>query len=340
MCNPLKNAGLAVIRQPRRPDAVHPAGRTAPAAGAARPPQAVANIRNVAPTNNGSVYFMPYKYYLSSSTMVFSAAHGWDDERFRYKEFLTAMRDSMSGDYNAQEAIVVCRIFEQDMRLMFYEKAIQEIQIHNDFNLIRDQSNEEYPILKIYRKKLTEQKAAFSVRKRFSPPSNFSKQALWFASVSNRPAPCLSSTGEHAGSIYFDGGRIRLMHNKGPIVEEGKPTRTLNGASLLEKPTDAEAFDSMINQTKQQNGIQAVTLVEYNYRGTHTSRGYPKTVNLLDEDIAQLYYLAKRITFMLEDNLYELMNAGVTKKAIINAGNKLMADFIRNRGRLKAELGY
>ena len=89
------------------------------------------------------------------------------------------------------------------------------------------------------------------------------------------------------------------MHNKGPIVEEGKPTRTLNGASSLEKPKDAEAFDSMINQTKQQSGIQAVTLVEYSYRGTHTSRGYPKTINLSDEDIAQLYYLAKRITFML-----------------------------------------
>lgn len=282
---------------------------------------------------------MPYKYYLSSSTMVFSSAHGWD-ERFRYKEFLTAMRNSMSRDYNAQEAIVVCRIFERDMRLMFYEKAIQEIQTRNDFGLTRDQISGEYPILKTYRKKLMEQKAEFSVRKRFSPPSNFSKQALWFASVSNRPAPCLSSTGEHAGSIYFDGGRIRLMHNNGPMVEEGNPTRTLNGTSPLDKPTDPKAFDSMINQTKQQNGIQAVTLVEYGYSGTHTSRGYPKTVNLLDEDIAQLYYLAKRITFMLEDHLYELMNIGVTKKAIINAGNKLMADFIRNRGRLKAELGY
>ncbi len=339
MCNPLKNAGLAVIGQPKRPDAVHPAGRTAPAAGAARPPQAVANIRNVASTNNGSVYFMPYKYYLSSSAMVFSSAHGWD-ERFRHKEFLTAMRNSMSGDYNAQEAIVVCRIFEQDMWLMFYKKAIQEIRIRNDFGLTRDQISGEHSILKTYHEKLMRQKAEFSVRKRFSPPSNFNKQALWFASVSSHAEPYLNPIGEHAGSIYFDGGRIRLMHNKGPIVEEGKPTRTLNGASSLEKPKDAEAFDSMINQTKQQSGIQAVTLVEYSYRGTHTSRGYPKTINLSDEDIAQLYYLAKRITFMLEDNLYELMNTGVTKKAIINAGNKLMAEFIRNRGRLKAELGY
>lgn len=342
----LKKAGLAIIQGPTR--ATRPSQVAAPAGTAGLPlasaplPRAAAMLRlvqiwNVDPAENESVYFLPYKYYLKSSVMVFSPTRGWDKER-RYDEFLTAMRENMSGHYTPREAAVVCRIFEQDMLLMFYEKAIQEISQGN-FGLPLDKTSGEPLILEKYQINLMTQKANFSKRKNSSPPSEFNSSALWFATFSTQQAPYLASTNEHAGSIYFDGGRIRLMHRSGPTIEWNAPIRTLGGAHpALDKPTNAAAFDQMVRERDARG--ESVTLIEYDIGGTHTSRGYPKTIALIDEDIAQLYYLANQITNLQLG--YHRSSGGVhfTEKDIINAGNKLMADFIRNHSRLRAALGY
>lgn len=361
--------------------AVPPTRRAAPAAGAARPPQsgtsnlpqpaplrrpaagqttnlsqpaplrnpanlpATAYIINVASIDKESLYSIPYRYRLNPYTMVFNNILAnqytreliWDDS-FRRDEFLTAMKSNMSGDYNAKEAAVVCRIFEEDIQFMFYEKAIQEIRQRAIILGATDP-----PILNTYRTKFSELKHILTTRRTLSPPFNFTRKALWFASVSNSTNAYLPSAREHAGSIYFDGGRIRLMHTDGPILEQGTPARTLNGTQLIRyKPNDAKDFDNRIHEIQQREGIEATTLIEYyGTGGRHKSRGYPKTVNLSDEDIAQLYHLAKRITLMRDSSHYwQLRGMGIGKQDIIDASNKLMADFIRNRGGLRTALGY
>ena len=346
----LKKAGLAIIQGPTRAarlsQVAAPAG-TAELPRATAPatlPSAAASLRvaevwDVDPAENKSVYFLPYKYYLKSSVMVFSPTGDWNKEhrynKHRYNEFLTAMRRSMSDHYTTREAAVVCRIFEQDMFLMFYEKAIQEIS-QRDFGLPDTRKQE---ILKKFEEYLMGLKAKISSRKNSSPPSAFNSRALWFATFSKQQAPCLDSATEHAGSIYFDGGRIRLMHGSGPTIEWDTPVRTLGGAyPALKKPTDAAAFNQMVSQKHARK--ESVTLIEYGIGGTHTSRGYPKTITLIDEDIAQLYYLANQITELPLS--YPKSSGGIafTEADIINAGNKLMADFIRNHARLRTALGY
>lgn len=322
-----------------------------PPPGAARPPlaeveeppslQSTSEPPGAPPVENGSVYFIPYKYYLMSETMAFSGTTGWKNSQ-RYQEFLRAMRGKISGSgYDETEAAVVCQIFKRDMQLMFYEKAIQEIR-ERGFGLTQAQKDSGYAE---YSKRLHDEKSAFYKRKTAPPPADFNRNALWFASFSDSPAPCLPSAGEHAGSIYFDGGRIRLMHVHGPAVKRGKPARTLDGKTYLKKPKPAKdgvPLETLVQQARQEG--RPATLIEFGTGGKHTSRGYPKIVDLIDEDIAQLYYLADRISTVLsgaED--WELKSQGfsyISQERIISAGNKLMAEFIRGHARLKAALGY
>lgn len=295
----------------------------------------------VPPVENGSVYFIPYKYYLMSETMAFSGTAGWKNSQ-RYQEFLRVIRGKISGSgYDEKEAAVVCRIFKADMYLMFCEKAIQEIR-ERGFGLTQAQKEEWNAI---YSKRLHDAKSAFAKRKTLPPPPDFNQDALWFASFSSDQAPCLPSAGEHAGSIYFDGGRIRLMHVNGPALKRGTPARTFDGKFFLKKPEtaqDREDLEALVRKRKREG--KPITLVECSIGGDHISRGYPKIVELIDEDIAQLYYLADRISTVLsgaED--WELRSQGfsyISQERIISAGNKLMAEFIRGHARLKAVLGY
>lgn len=294
------------------------------------------SLFSVFPKENGSVYLMLNKYAPTSDETIFSKADILDEAR-GYRFFSDAMeRKIRSGGYDPYEAKVVCKIFEQTMLFLFYKKALQEIQ---SLGLTEE---EQRTLLEHYSIKREEQNKIINKIKTSPPPPDFNSNALWFATFSNQPAPYLSPTREHVGSIYFDGGRIRLMHTDGPIVVRNNSlARTLDGEVFLDKPTNAVAFDTMVSQ-RQRQGKPAV-LVEYDAFSSspHTSRGCPKTIRLIDEDIAQLYYLAGRITLMqTSKQLGQLQKAGVSKKQIINAGNKLMADFIYYHARLRAALGY
>lgn len=326
-----------------------PAGATRPSlTRLERPalPQSTPELLRVPPVENGSVYFIPYKYYLASDTMVFSDTDGWDDsQRYysqRYLEFLRAMRGKISGSgYDETEAAVVCQIFKEDMKLMFCEKAIQEIR-ERGFGLTQAQK-EQWSAN--YRKMLNDEKKNFYKRKTEPLPADFNRNALWFASFSDSPAPCLPSHGEHAGSIYFDGGRIRLMHVHGPAVKRGRFVRKLGEKKFLKKPVTAEDkvdLETLVQQAKQEG--RPATLIEFGSNGQHTSRGYPKIVDLIDEDIAQLYYLADRISTVLSGDEDQGLSSqgfpGISDEQIVSAGNELMAEFIGGHARLKAALGY
>lgn len=305
------------------------------------PPKSTPEPLGAPPVENGSVYFIPYQYYLASETMVFSNTNGWDDSQ-RYQEFLRAMRGKISGSgYDEKEAAVVCQIFKEDMRLMFCEKAIQEIG-ERGFGLTpaqKDHKRSEYS------EQLHAEKNAFYQRKTAPPPADFNRNALWFASFSDKQAPGLPSAGEHAGSIYFDGGRIRLMHADGPAVKRSMPARTLDGKTFLDKPKTAEdraRLAALVQQARREG--RRAALIEFGINGKHTSRGYPKAVDLIDKDIAQLYYLADRISTVLSGGEARELSSqgvpGISEERIISAGNKLMAEFIRGHARLKAALGY
>lgn len=322
-----------------------------PSPGAARPSlaeveeppslQSTPEPPGAPPAENGSVYFIPYKYYLMSETMAFSGTAGWKNSQ-RYQEFLRVTRGKISGSgYDETEAAVVCQIFKRDMQLMFYEKAIQEIR-ERGFGLTQAQKDSGYAE---YSKRLHDEKSAFAKRKTLPPPPDFNQDALWFASFSSDQAPCLPSRGEHAGSIYFDGGRIRLMHVHGPALKRGTPARTLGGKDILKKPKKEKAredLETLVQQARREG--RPTTLIEFGTGGKHTSRGYPKIVDLIDEDIAQLYYLADRISTVLSgDEDWELRSQGfsyISQERKISAGNKLMAEFIGGHARLKAALGY
>lgn len=135
------------------------------------------------------------------------------------------------------------------------------------------------------------------------------------------------------------------MHVNGPALKRGTPARTFDGKFFLKKPEtaqDREDLEALVRKRKREG--KPITLVECSIGGDHISRGYPKIVELIDEDIAQLYYLADRISTVLsgaED--WELRSQGfsyISQERIISAGNKLMAEFIRGHARLKAVLGY
>lgn len=280
---------------------------------------------------NGSIYFLPYRYYISSDKMVFSARSDWNYSE-RYNEFIQVIRQKMLADYPQNETAVICEIFQADMHLMYWEKAIQEITSPQKRFSLKDRTLSE-TLYSTYSDKLWKAKQNFHARKTRIPPPDFSPKALWFGTFSNWALHSNPTPKEHVGSIYFDGGRIRLMHGDGPTVEHIPMIRTLErGRKILHKEDDVLALAKMVAAAKRK-GRGGESLYEYNYTLKHPSRGYPKKIILNNYEIAQLYYTIERIDEIRYSGKYN-------ENLVISAGNHLLEQFLRTNGRLRQELGY
>jgi|GEM_PF-5888011 len=282
---------------------------------------------------NGSIYFLPYRYYISSDKMVFSERSDWN-HRERYNEFIQVIRQKMLADYPRNETAIISEIFYKDMELMYWEKAIQEINSPQKRFSLRDKNFSE-TLYSTCSDKLWKAKQNFYARKTQTPPPDFSSKALWFGSFSNIALNNHLTSKEHVGSIYFDGGRIRLMHTHGPTVDHTQMNRTLlaeKGHKLLHKEDDVLSLAKMVaDSRKKEEGGE--TLYEYDYGIRHTSRGYPKKIILNNYEIAQLYYTIERIDEIRYSGKYN-------ENLVISAGNHLLEQFLRTNGRLRQELGY
>ncbi len=288
--------------------------------------------------DSSSIYFLPYRYYISSEVEVFRERGSWEENR-RYAEFLRVMKTKMQADYSLAEAEIVCHIFNFDMRLMFYEKAIQELrERRQDLWLTADRA--EY-LRNLYFKKLESAKQKFYKRNTAVLPADFSAAALWFATFSKRALDgFFSGETEHAGSIYFDGGRIRLMHRSGPEIDRQDMVRILRadlrnpepGRRILTKEDDPGELSRLVAAARRQYPGEEV-LYEYDGIRTHSSRGYPKKIVLNNSEIAQLYYVVCRLD-------EARINGNFRKDMIALVGNKLLIQFLRSNARLRRELGY
>lgn len=288
--------------------------------------------------DSSSIYFLPYRYYISSEVEVFQERGSWEEKR-RYAEFLRVMKTKMQADYSLAEAEIVCCIFNFDMRLMFYEKAIQELRERRvALRLTADRA--EY-LWNLYCKRLESAKLKFSQRNTAVPPADFSASALWFATFSKSALDgFFAGEAEHAGSIYFDGGRIRLMHRGGPEIDRQNMVRILRtdlgnpepGRRILTKQDGPGELSRLVAAARRQYpGEEA--LYEYDGIRTHTSRGYPKKIVLNNSEIVQLYYVVYRLDEVRIDGNFR-------KDMIAQTGNKLLIQFLRSNARLRRELGY
>lgn len=284
---------------------------------------------------NGSIYFLPYRYYLSSDEMVFSEQSGWDQHE-RYKEFIQVIRQKMLVDYPWNETAIICEIFHQDMSLMYWEKAVQEISSPEKRFSLRDKAYSE-TLYHTCSKKLHQAKQNFYLRKTQMPPADFSSKALWFGSFSNLDLNNNLTPKEHIGSIYFDGGRIRLIHQYGSTIEHIQMKRTLlaeRGQEILHKEDDVLNLAQRVAAARKKVK-RGETLYEYNYDYglRHTSRGYPKKIVLNNYEIAQLYYTIERMDEVQYSGKYN-------KNLVISASNHLLEQFLHINSRLRRELGY
>lgn len=329
---------LQKVSKPAKP------GRTArlPTSHAASEPlpktskvTASSSVLSIAREESGSIYFLPYRYYLSSDEMVFSEQSGWNHHK-RYKEFIQATCQKMLVDYPWNETAIICEIFHKDMELMYWEKAIQEISSPEKRFSLGDKTYLE-TLYHTCSNKLDHAKQNFYTRKTQMPPPDFSSKALWFGSFSNLDLNNRFTPKEHVGSIYFDGGRIRLMHSSGPTVEHIKMHRTLwaeREMSVLQKEDDVLNLAQRVAAARKKTR-HGETLYEYDHdlHLKHTSRGYPKKIVLNNYEIAQLYYTIERMDEIRQSKKY-------VQNLVVNASNHLLEHFLRINSRLRREFGY
>lgn len=138
----------------------------------------------------------------------------------------------------------------------------------------------------------------------------FNTDNLWFATYSGRAIPGVlevSNNGSYAGSIYFDGGRIRLLHQSGPQISLNDWTRSFGGKeNILTKDNWREKVNAV--EKDQMKSNKGITLYEYGeivkgnhtFKGHHTSRGVPGEVKIGDQEIRELYFVAARVTSLSE----------------------------------------
>lgn len=188
--------------------------------------------------------------------------------------------------------------------------------------------------------------------------SNFTRTNLWFATFSTDPWNSTQQTTHtpYAGSIYFTGGRIRLIHENGPRIEyfHSPQIRTLGGEKIYD-PTSYPITNDNVTFTSLAQHLNFLTtnhphdvLVEY-YSGAkigsdkpaHTSRGVPKTIQLLDSDIIPLYQMVAR----LQQPKYHLRFVIRSSRQFAESQtyptlNKILIDFIKHSPTLYYKLGY
>ena len=239
-----------------------------------------------------------------------------EEEQLNHEIFEWKIRQSKAEEKGASEL----EEQEYNRKIRKNSEKFQELQKeYQDLNLCKSE------LKKI--KKLAERRKIYSTEKSCA-------EKFWFASFSDQSIQGIFDCAgrNYAGSLYFDDGRIRLVHSGGPLVVERNYLRTF-GSEILNKRDWKTTVERVKSQQNQSTG-EPMRLIEYRSESaiskkesSHESRGIPGEVSLSDDEIGQLYYIAKQVT---------LYNSPIAQ----NTGNKIILDYFRLNRSLGSRLGY
>lgn len=278
----------------------------------------------------------------------------WD----RYNRFIKDALESASPMYSSASATLFLSVFSKDLLYLYYDSLTRLSQ---------------------YRVSAAKLGAFISLRnnaeralrlQKTTAPADFQCDALWFATFSNPPdakifsglsnetvsavlrkEASLSYRGlTYAGSLYFDVGRIRLIHAGGPAIEpykslsryitfcyieDGKYKITPLKTKLKKFDRDetflAYAMKQWTNDLPQKNAL--AVLIEYlNKKKIHLSRGFPKKMDALtNKDLSGIYWLVHRIGECCPSN---------GDPCRTRPGNIILYDYIIKNAHLYNTLGF